>query len=458
MIAAILGLTASATSYLAPAPARVGGARRVTPLVCAEGPAISLGVAPSEEYCSELFSKYDEDDSGTIDRDEFKAIAREMQEGVNRRFFIGALASGLGAYAVAVKSEEYQFVQKVSRVLAQQEPEAEATMRACFPNAMLSYDAAEAIQSTLYRRGFTPRNTLFSHSVCPDEVNAKSEELQALLSKRWGEAFTLGGLAGFPFAGRSGFRAYLHHCPDDGKLLILLAPHVGVAQLDPDGTGAGSGRVGALQREGQSKLATACGAAVGAYKADLAKRKQPPQEAAAAASSAPVVGSPASGVLDSAQGVYDFDPQIEFIKEQLMPRLDGIENAKDEITYVTYQLYTIARELLYSEIAAATDLFDWCNEVAVVGGVLINRAKGGDFFMPLGLQSRTKGGGVEDLYEEAFGRRPQAELATILGSERLAERVLFPSVVSLGGGEPAFASKAARGLYKPATFAGRFAK
>lgn len=425
-----------------------------TPETAARDGLFSIGV--SEEYASELFSKYDEDDSGSIDRSEFRAIAREMQDGVNRRILIGALASGLGAYAVAVKSEEYQFAQKISRALVQPEPAAEATMRAFFPKALLSYDAAEAIQSTLYRRGFSPRNTLFAHSVCPDEVNAKSEELEALLSKRWGEAFTLGGLAGIPFAGRSGFRAYLHHCPDDGKLLILLAPHVGIAQLDAEGTGTSTatGRVGALKREGQSKLATACGAAVGAYKANVAKRKEEPPQNAAASTSPPVAGSPASnGVRDSAQGVYEFDPQIEFIKEQLLPRLDGIENAKDEITYVTYQLYTIARELLYAEIAAATDLFEWCNEVAVVGGVLINRAEGGDFFMPLGLQTRTKGSdAVQDLYEEAFGPRPQAELAGVLGSEELANRVLFPSVVSLGGGEPAFSSSAARQLYKPATF------
>ena len=36
------------------------------------------------------------------------------------------------------------------------------------------------------------------------------------------------------------------------------------------------------------------------------------------------------------------------------------------------QIYTIARELLYSEIAAADDLYEWCNEIAVVGGVLID--------------------------------------------------------------------------------------
>ena len=43
--------------------------------------------------------------------------------------------------------------------------------------------------------------------------------LRRLHVGRWGEGFALGGLAGLPFAGKSGFRAYLHHVPDNGKLV-----------------------------------------------------------------------------------------------------------------------------------------------------------------------------------------------------------------------------------------------
>ena len=42
--------------------------------------------------------------------------------------------------------------------------------------------------------------------------------------KRWGEGFALGGLGGLPFAGKSGFRAYLHHVPDSGELLFMFQP------------------------------------------------------------------------------------------------------------------------------------------------------------------------------------------------------------------------------------------
>ena len=42
------------------------------------------------------------------------------------------------------------------------------------------------------------------------------------------ERHTLGGLAGVPFVGKAGLAAYAHHVPDNGKLLILFAPHVGI--------------------------------------------------------------------------------------------------------------------------------------------------------------------------------------------------------------------------------------
>lgn len=43
----------------------------------------------------------------------------------------------------------------------------------------------------------------------------------------------MGGLAGIPFIGKVGYGAFSAHIPKDGNLIILFAPHVGIA---PDGT------------------------------------------------------------------------------------------------------------------------------------------------------------------------------------------------------------------------------
>ena len=210
--------------------------------------------------------------------------------------------------------------------------------------------------------------------------------------------FALGGLGGLPFAGKSGFGAYLHHVPDNGKLLVVFAPHVGIDEI---------GRVGSLQRDGQAKLSSACGAAVGAYK-ELQKKKKIALD--------PLL------VMDvdnpDAQNVYD--PQLTNIVSLLSTKLDGIEESSDSIAFVTYQMYGIIRELITACITETTDLFDYATEVAVVGGIMINRRKGGDFFQPLSFETRKKGENPLDLYEEAFGNRPNLE--SIIGTKAAMDR------------------------------------
>jgi len=214
---------------------------------------------------------------------------------------------------------------------------------------------------------------------------------------RWQEGFSLGGLAGLPFAGKSGFRAFLHHVPDSGRLLVLFAPHVGI---DADG------RVGALQRDGQSEVSKACGAAVGAYKAISSKRER--REANKVA--------PPPSIVDAIEDKDNdpFDPQLETIVELLTPRLEGIEAAQDPIAFVTYQMYAIVRDKLDSCIANTDDVWDYATEVAVIGGVMINRHIGGDFFQPLSFEVRTKDAPPVDLFAQSFG--PPPNLAPILGS------------------------------------------
>ena len=205
--------------------------------------------------------------------------------------------------------------------------------------------------------------------------------------------------SGLPFAGKSGFGAYLHHVPDDGKLLILFAPHVGIDE---------EGRVGSLQRDGQAAISTACGAAIGAYK-ELQKRGKAKED---------------DLVVFQQENSRQFDPQLKEIIALLAPRLKGIENSEDSIAFITYQMYGIIRELIQSCIVDTKDLFDCASEVAVVGGIMVNRRKGGDFFQPLSFESLKRGQSEpEDLFEEAFGKKP--DLAKVMGSQEAVERALL---------------------------------
>ena len=127
-------------------------------------------------------------------------------------------------------------------------------------------EADRLVGTELEARGFTDENTLFTDSSCPDEINHDSpgEGITSIFQQRWGEIFPLGGLAGFPFTGKTGWHAFSSHCPQDGNICLLYAPHVGVNS---------KGVVGQVQRNGQSHSSSACGAAIGALAAVKADPK-----------------------------------------------------------------------------------------------------------------------------------------------------------------------------------------
>ena len=127
-----------------------------------------------------------------------------------------------------------------------------------FPGNMPGIEAEKLVAKILSRRGFNDVNTLFTDSSCPDELNHNCPEndITSVFQERWGEIFPLGGLAGFPFTGKTGWAAFSSHCPVDGNIVVLFAPHVGIDN---------SGVVGKVLRDGQDHSSTACGAAIGAY-------------------------------------------------------------------------------------------------------------------------------------------------------------------------------------------------
>jgi len=262
-----------------------------------------------------------------------------------------------------------------------------------YPGSLGSYQVDHKVAATLEARGYTRENTLFATSTCPDEVNTKVGELCDLFKIRYGENFGLGGLGGVPFAGKAGFAAYAHHVPDKGKMFIVFAPHVGIEF---------NGKVGQLQRENQQAVSTACGAAVGAFnqimKEALEARKQ------AAAGVLPAIDD-ATYSVDMAK---TFDSQIGFIKRKLQDRLadGGVEKAPNKQVYISYMMYLIVREFFIENVLSAPGFWDDGEELAVLGGVMVNRARGGDRFMPLFFQSRKQYGGRQDLYPETFGELP----------------------------------------------------
>ena len=157
-----------------------------------------------------------------------------------------------------------------------------------FPGADKGKSVEIHVASQLMRNSFLEENTLFCDSSCPDEINHDdpSEDISMLFQQRWGSVFPLGGLAGLPFTGKTGWNAFSSHVPKDGNIVVLFAPHVGVDS---------SGNVGKVLRDGQECSSSACGAAIGA----LAAAKSEIQE------------------TEFKNGVHDF--QMDCIKHLLEP-------------------------------------------------------------------------------------------------------------------------------------------
>jgi len=268
-----------------------------------------------------------------------------------------------------------------------------------FPSAMTSRRTADRVIMTLRERGYTSSNTLLGASVCSDEINISGRIPKCLyneLTENCGnKAFTLGGLAGVPFVGKSGLAACVGHVPDQGKLIILFAPHLGISEL---------GEVGPIRRYGKTSISNACGAAIGAYK--LIKAQLP---------------------FESKQ----YDEEEAFIVRELSKRLEGVTFTEDmdPIAFVTYQMFCVVRDVLFQEIRALPSIAEKCSEVALLGGVIINQFDNDDYFQPLSFQVGKKDYFTEkinfvDIYEGTFGAKPGGELTAILGSKARAGEVL----------------------------------
>ena len=101
-------------------------------------------------------------------------------------------------------------------------------VKAAFPGAISNTDLKAKAVAALTAKGYTPENTLLCTSLCCDEL---ARNLEQELVDIYGRNFNLGGLAGFPFAGNTGFGAMSAHIPDDGCCFFVHGPHVGITKV-----------------------------------------------------------------------------------------------------------------------------------------------------------------------------------------------------------------------------------
>ena len=235
---------------------------------------------------------------------------------------------------------------------------ATASVRTHFPGAVVSEALASKMERVLAEYGYDQENTLFGSSLCPDEICHEAGDLPDLLSNYYSAEFSLSGLGGVPFTGKTGFAAFAHHVPKNGHVLVVFAPHVAIS---PDG------QVGRCMRDGQSGLSSACGACIGALNAVEAENG-----------------------LHGAGGLTEADYQMQTIVQHVRERFATIgTHPSGKTVGLILEVYELARV----RMLAMADLGQLDGgQLALLGGVQINMPRPmEDFFLPLSFELRREG-------------------------------------------------------------------
>jgi hypothetical protein len=252
-------------------------------------------------------------------------------------------------------------------------------VREHFPSAISSSRTTKLVKKTLEAYDVNSKNMLLTQSVCPDEINHEEGDITDLFIHEFGggKVFHLGGLAGIPFSGKTGFGAFSHHVPDDGHALILQMPHIGMSDAL---------KFGQYTRVGQTKDGAACGAAVGALCHCRAGKDIP----------------------NLADATNDF--QMNYIIQQIEKCMPSIEQAyldsgEDENArqaMLAKQTYNVGKSMLDDIIS--TDFGGNKSMLFVLTGIQINMPFDfEDYFEPISFQCHRSDGTVVDLMEKTFG-------------------------------------------------------
>ena len=240
------------------------------------------------------------------------------------------------------------------------------TIQSTYPGALSNQELCKKLQAALSKHGYG-KTTLLATSLCCDEVN---RALEKELAKMFGDNFTMGGLAGFPFCGATSFMAMAHHIPHDGSCLIVYGPHVGI---DSEGT------VGKVDRRGRELSGACCGSATDA---------------------AAYVKQVSAGEIEKA-GIpkCPFDAQQIWVRNSLLPHSERLAAAEVEAAEVPLALFDCQDEMMKRIVD------EMCGEVAeggkivLLGGIQINTPSGtSDYFLPKVFEIKcNQGKTVEDL-------------------------------------------------------------
>lgn len=260
----------------------------------------------------------------------------------------------------------------------------ERQVTSAFPHAVRTDELIDRITHVLEQSAhFSRETTLVATSLCSDEVNRPFE--QALAEPFTGTYFAMGGLAGFPFGGVTGWEAMAHHIPKEdtkGSCLIVFGPHVGIDQ---------NGNIGSLNRRGQSDISSACcGSARAAY-ANMKRMSTTSQGRSG------IPPQATRRVLDP----IDFEQAL--VINLLQPYALSLLQSTQPMIELPRCAYEAQKKMMNRIMATASpDISNSVGRIALLGGILINTIPDvPDYFLPLDFELRNgRNGIIKDLMRD----------------------------------------------------------
>ena len=210
-------------------------------------------------------------------------------------------------------------------------------VQSIFPGAVTNSQLMSHIGDVLLKEaGYDLKsNTLVATCLCCDEVNRPLEADLKKLSTA--DHFNMGGLAGFPFGGKTAFGAMAAHIPDNGNCLIVHGPHVGVDR---------AGNVGTVERRGKVNGGSCCGSAIAAKNIVTTMGEQ----------------------IDLEMNVLD--AQQSFVNSLLSPHASRLVEAREPMKELPHALYDTQAQLVKDIVTSSTITVG--AHTAVLGGIQIN--------------------------------------------------------------------------------------
>jgi len=209
-------------------------------------------------------------------------------------------------------------------------------MQKHFPNAFPSKVMHQRSRSVLEEQfGFKPETTLLGSSFCPDEINNQARDLASVMREYYGQIFPMGGIGGSPYVGETGFAAFSSHVADNGDIIVVFGPHVGISV---------EGEVGKYLREGQSGNSTACGAVIGAYNACLC------------------------GDAGESPEMDEADMQMSEIKQEFALHAENLSKTSDPMAACAYQAF----EMVKNRMQRIVNTKFGSGRLVLIGGIQLN--------------------------------------------------------------------------------------